>query len=53
MVAADLSPHHAWQEPILRLIDTLIGVAIGVAASWIGLRLIRPRIQPRQAGRSP
>ena len=53
MVAADLSPHHAWQEPILRLIDTLIGVAIGVAASWIGLRLIRPRIQPPQADRSP
>jgi len=33
------SPHNAWQQPILRLADTVVGVAVGVAAAWIGLRL--------------
>jgi len=28
-------------------VDTLIGVAIGVAAAWIGVRLLRPRIEVR------
>ncbi len=27
--------------PILRLADTAIGVAVGIAAAWIGLRFIR------------
>jgi uncharacterized membrane protein YccC len=35
MVVAAVNPHHAWREPILRLIDTAIGAAIGVAAAWI------------------
>jgi hypothetical protein len=39
MVVAALSPHDAWQQPILRLVDTLVGVAIGVAAATIGLRV--------------
>ena len=43
MVAAAVSPHDAWQQPILRLADTVIGVAVGVAAAWVGLRVIRPR----------
>ena len=42
MVAAALSPHDAWQQPILRLADTIVGVAVGVAAAWVGLRVIRP-----------
>jgi len=33
MVVAGLSPHDAWQQPILRLADTVIGVLIGVAAA--------------------
>jgi uncharacterized membrane protein YccC len=36
MVVAALSPHNAWQQPILRLVDTAVGVAVGVAAAWIG-----------------
>jgi hypothetical protein len=44
LVVAALSPHNAWAEPILRLADTIVGVAVGVAAAWIGLRLIRPRL---------
>jgi uncharacterized membrane protein YccC len=39
MVAAALSPENAWEQPILRLVDTAIGAAVGVAAAWTGLRL--------------
>jgi uncharacterized membrane protein YccC len=40
MVVAELSPHDAWQQPILRLADTVIGVAVGAMAAWIGLHVI-------------
>jgi uncharacterized membrane protein YgaE (UPF0421/DUF939 family) len=42
MVVAEVSPQHAWQQPILRLLDTLIGVAVGIAAVWIGRSLRSP-----------
>ena len=45
MVAAELAPHDAWQQPILRLADTAIGVAVGIAAAWIGLRVLRRRLR--------
>ena len=45
MVAAELAPHDAWQQPILRLADTAIGVAIGIAAAWIGLRVLRRQLR--------
>ena len=35
MAAAELAPHDTWQQPVLRLADTVIGVAIGIAAAWI------------------
>jgi len=35
MVVAGISPQHAWRQPILRLFDTLIGIAVGIAAAWI------------------
>ena len=35
MVVATLGPHDAWREPILRLIDTAFGAAIGLGAAWI------------------
>jgi uncharacterized membrane protein YccC len=38
MVVAAVSPHDAWQQPILRWIDTIIGLAVGVAAGWIVVR---------------
>jgi uncharacterized membrane protein YccC len=44
LVVAAVSPHDAWQQPILRLADTIVGVAVGVGAAWIGLRVPRPRI---------
>jgi hypothetical protein len=37
MVVAELSRHGGWQQPILRL----AGTAIGVAAAWAGLCFIR------------
>ena len=50
MIAARLSPLHAWHEPILRFIDTVVGVAVGIAAAWLALRVIRPRL-PQGPGR--
>lgn len=38
MVVAALNPHNAWVQPVLRLVDTVAGVAIGLAVAWIGLR---------------
>jgi uncharacterized membrane protein YccC len=40
MVVAAISPHGAWQQPILRLVDTAVGVAVGVPAAWIGTRAV-------------
>jgi Fusaric acid resistance protein-like len=42
MVSAALSPQDAWQQPILRLADTVVGVAVGVAAAWLGRRAPSP-----------
>ncbi len=41
MVVAAVSPQHAWQQPILRLVDTVVGVAVGAAGAWAGLQLKR------------
>jgi len=45
LVAAELAPHDAWQQPILRLADTAIGVAVGIAAAWIGLRVLARQLR--------
>jgi uncharacterized membrane protein YccC len=37
MVVAAVSPQHAWEQPILRLADTVIGVAVGALAAWVGI----------------
>ena len=36
MVVAGMSPLEAWHQPLLRLIDTVAGIAVGVACNWIG-----------------
>ena len=33
VVVVAISPHNAWRLPILRVIDTVVGVAVGVAAA--------------------
>jgi uncharacterized membrane protein YccC len=35
MVVAAISPAGAWHQPLLRLVDTLVGVGIGVAGKWL------------------
>jgi len=36
MVVAAMSPVDTWHQPLLRLADTMVGVAIGVACKWFG-----------------
>jgi uncharacterized membrane protein YgaE (UPF0421/DUF939 family) len=38
MVVAAISPRHAWMQPLLRLLDTIVGVGVGVVAAWFSLR---------------
>jgi uncharacterized membrane protein YgaE (UPF0421/DUF939 family) len=35
LVVAALSPNEAWHQPILRLIDTAVGVGVGLSCKWI------------------
>ena len=51
MVVAAVSPAHAWQQPILRFADTIVGVAVGLAAAWLGLTLLRPWLRKAAAKR--
>ena len=37
MVGAGISPEHAWKQPILRLVDTIVGIAVGMLAARITL----------------
>jgi uncharacterized membrane protein YgaE (UPF0421/DUF939 family) len=48
MVNAGIAPQHAWTQPILRLVDTSIGLGVGIAAARIGLKL-----GSQSHGRSP
>ena len=48
MVNAGIAPQHAWRKPILRLVDTSIGLGVGIAAARIGLKL-----GSQSHGRSP
>jgi uncharacterized membrane protein YccC len=36
MVVAAMSPSDAWQQSLLRLVDTIVGIAVGVACKWVG-----------------
>jgi uncharacterized membrane protein YccC len=53
LVAAALSPHRAWQQPILRLADTALGIAVGVGAFVDRVAVLRIRATlPRSAKQS-
>jgi len=41
LVVAGISPEHAWKQPILRLIDTVVGIVVGIEGGWIALKLSR------------
>jgi uncharacterized membrane protein YccC len=36
MVVAAMNPQDAWQQPLLRLVDTVVGIALGVTCKWFG-----------------
>ena len=37
LIVAVISPRVAWQQPILRLVDTAVGTSVGLAAAlWMG-----------------
>jgi uncharacterized membrane protein YgaE (UPF0421/DUF939 family) len=36
MIVAASSPEDAWQQPLLRLLDTIVGIVVGVACKWAG-----------------
>jgi uncharacterized membrane protein YgaE (UPF0421/DUF939 family) len=38
LIVAAITPHDVWQQAILRIFDTAVGIAVGVCASWIALR---------------
>ena len=51
MVVAAISPQHAWKVPILRLLDTAVGVLVGTVAAWAALTLtVRRAAQSVAAG---
>jgi uncharacterized membrane protein YccC len=39
VIIAAISPHDPWEQPILRAIDTGVGIAVGLAPSSVALRL--------------
>jgi uncharacterized membrane protein YccC len=51
MVVVAVSPQHAWEQPILRLADTVVGVAVGALAAWAGLQV--KRLLPGVSGPRP
>jgi hypothetical protein len=42
MVVAGMSPERAWEQPLLRGLDTVVGVAIGVAFRWLMDHTLQP-----------
>jgi multisubunit Na+/H+ antiporter MnhB subunit len=38
MVVAAISPDHEWKQPILRVLDTTVGVGVGVVGAWMSLK---------------
>lgn len=46
--AVEVSSHHAWQQPILRLADTVADTVVGVATARAVLRVTGPRAKQGQ-----
>jgi uncharacterized membrane protein YccC len=42
MVVAELEPRNAWEQPILRFADTVVGVIVGLAMAWLIRRATHP-----------
>ena len=37
VVVAAMSPDHAWRQPLLRMLDTIVGTAVAVVGAWISM----------------
>ena len=44
MVVAAIAPDDAWHQPLLRLLDTVVGIGVGVGCKWLGLLAVRRRV---------
>jgi len=40
MIVAASNPQDAWLQPLLRLVDTLVGISVGVACKWVASLVI-------------
>ena len=47
MVVAAMSSNDAWQQPLLRFIDTLVGVSVGVLFKWLASYMFSGLERPR------
>jgi hypothetical protein len=45
MVVAAMDTRHARLQPLLRLLDTAVGIAIGVAAKWVASLLFSTYVE--------
>jgi uncharacterized membrane protein YccC len=45
LVVSAISPLEPWQQPVLRFVDTVIGVVVGVGTAWLSLELVHPRLR--------
>jgi hypothetical protein len=43
MVVAAMSPEQAWKQPILRVVDTLVGTGVGTLGALITSKPIKSR----------
>jgi uncharacterized membrane protein YgaE (UPF0421/DUF939 family) len=50
MVVAAMSPVDAWQQPVLRLADTVVGVAVGVACKCVASFLFYKSFEEQEGG---
>jgi uncharacterized membrane protein YccC len=37
MVVAAMNADHAWRQPLLRMVDTMVGAAVAIAGAWISM----------------
>jgi uncharacterized membrane protein len=51
MVIASLSPHQPWHQPLIGAAATAVGIAIGLAASWLANGNLVDGLPSRPEGR--
>jgi uncharacterized membrane protein YccC len=41
VAVAALAPHNAWQQPVLRFFDTVLGIVVGIVCKWVASLLFQ------------